>query len=92
MIDLNQQNNSNSFVPGPHDGGFDTSGWGNYTNYYPIQNQNNYTNTNNNNNNNNYNNNTNNNNNQARGNQRPRSNQQRQQPSNNSVVVRNCPS
>ena len=24
---------------GPQDGGFDTSGWGNYGNYYPMQNQ-----------------------------------------------------
>ncbi len=80
MIDYNQPNNSNSSVSGPQDGGFDTSGWGNYTNYYPIQNQHN----------NNNNNNTTNN--HPRGNQRPRSNQQRQQTTNNSVVVCHYPS
>ena len=77
FTDYNQQNQYNSFAPGPQDGGFDTSAWGNYTNYYPVPHQNN--------------NNTNNN--QPRGNQRPRSNyqnnQQRQQTSNNSVVVCN---
>jgi len=82
FIDYNQQNNSNPYASGPQDGGFDTSAWGNYTNYYPIQNQNN--------------NNNNNNNNQSRGNQRPRSNnqnnhQRQQQTSNNSVVVCKCP-
>ncbi len=81
MIDYNQPNNSNSSGFGPQDGGFDTSGWGNYTNYYPIQNQHN---------NNNNNNNTTNN--HPRGNQRPRSNQQRQQTTNNSVVVCHYPS
>ena len=76
-IDYNQDNSFNSNVPGPQDGGFDTSAWGNYTNYYPIQNQysnNNNTNTTN----------------QSRGNQRPRSNNPRQQTSNNSVVVCCC--
>jgi hypothetical protein len=70
ILESNQDTFSN--VPGPQDGGFDTSAWGNYTNYYPIQqrdNSNNYS--------------------HARGNQRPRSNNQRQPPTNNNVIVRN---
>ncbi|CAF1285953.1 unnamed protein product [Adineta steineri] len=62
----NQQNYPDQYPPGPQDGGFDTSAWGNYNSYYPTQ----------------YNNNNNNNtNNQPRGNNpRPRSNHQNNQP------------
>ncbi|CAF4725446.1 unnamed protein product [Rotaria sp. Silwood1] len=56
----NQQMNFNSFLSGPQDGGFDTSAWENYTNYYPIQIENN----------------ANNNNIHSRGTQRLRTNQQ----------------
>jgi hypothetical protein len=77
FIDYNQQTNSNPYVAGPQDGGFDTSAWGNYTNYYPVQNQNN-------------NNNQQRGNQRPRSNYQ--NNHQRQQTSNNSVVVCNRPS
>jgi hypothetical protein len=78
-VDYNQDHSLNSNTPGPQDGGFDTSAWGNYNNYYPIQNQSN-------------NNNNNNNSNQpSRADQRSRPSSQRQQTSNNSVVVCCCP-
>jgi hypothetical protein len=90
-VDTNQDNIFNSNSTGPQDGGFDTSAWGNYANYYPIQNQYNNFNPNQGNNSSANNNNNTNYNNQSRVNQKGRPNNQRQQASNNSVVVCCCP-
>ena len=68
----NQQNNFDLISFGPQDGGFDTSAWGDYTNYYPVRSQKV---------------NNNNNNNQSCRNPRTRINQENNQQTSNTVGI-----